>query len=61
MSVAAFNLVTIGTSRTVLNDRVECGWGKLTSDGVQCPNCFAAEDNYIIVNTLDLPVFSLAQ
>ena len=29
--------------------------------GVECFNCFTAEDNYIIVKTLDLPVLSLAQ
>ena len=59
MPVPTVNLVTAGTFRTVLNDRVERGQLGSLLIGVECFNCFTAADNYIIVKTLDLPVFSL--
>lgn len=59
MPVIAVNLVTAGTFRIALNDRVERGEPGSLLIGLECFNCFTAENNYIIVKTLDLPVFSL--
>lgn len=57
--VIAVNLVTAGTFGAALNDRVERGQPGSLLIGLECLNCFTAENNYIIVKTLDLPVFSL--
>lgn len=48
-----------GTLRTALHDRVARDQLGLLLIGLERFNCFTAEDNYIIVKTLDLPVFSL--